>query len=93
MTVDPSKLTPGTQIAYVPMHADGIDDPDVEFGFVTSVRTMEWGSTVVFCRYWSKYHDDLRTQANSEGANLSNIVLHESRPQADVDVAIEKYVE
>lgn len=56
-------LTRGTQILYVPMHAQGdTNHPDVEPGFVTSQR-----GDVVFCRYWSKHAPgELRTKANSE---------------------------
>jgi hypothetical protein len=73
-------LKRGTQIAYVPLHAkNNIGHPDVQFGFVTSVR----GDTV-FCRYWSKSHHGLRTTANSEGAYKNMIVEYTSRPQEDV---------
>ena len=78
----------GQQIAYVPMHAAGdLTHPDVEFGFVTSVR----GDTV-FCRYWSKHSlGELRTKANSEGADRRLIVPHQSRMQSDVDAALKGY--
>lgn len=40
----------GTQVAYLPTHADGdVTHPDVEFGFVTSAR-----GEAHFCRYWRK---------------------------------------
>ncbi|MBD3260428.1 MAG: hypothetical protein GF334_01900 [Candidatus Altiarchaeales archaeon] len=79
----------GTQIIYVPMHADGdINHPDCEAGFVTSVR----GDTV-FCRYWSKYHpNELRTKANNEGTPLSRIVEKDTVPQRQVEDAIRDYV-
>jgi hypothetical protein len=53
----------GMQIAYVPKHAyDDLRHPDVQFGFVTSVREK-----ACFCRYWSKNSPgELRTKANSE---------------------------
>ena len=78
----------GQQIAYVPTHAAGdLTHSDVEFGFVTSVR----GDTV-FCRYWSKHSPgELRTKANSEGADRRLIVLHQSRMQIDVDAALKGY--
>ena len=65
----------GTQIAYIPNHADGdINHPDVEFGFVTSIR-----GNVCFCRYWTKGHlGILRTTANSEGTWSGNLVEHVS---------------
>jgi hypothetical protein len=77
------ELKRGTQIIYVPTHADGwANHPDCEEGFVTSVR----GDTA-FCRYWSKLyaHPVLRTKANSEGTPIENIVVHKSVPQSAVD--------
>ena len=81
-------LKRGQQIAYVPDHADGnLGHRDVEFGFVTSVK----GDTV-FCRYWSRYTpNELRTKANSEGADRRLIVPHVSHDQAMVDNAFEEY--
>jgi len=74
----------GTQIAYVPMHADGdLDHPDVEFGFafVASVR-----DNAVFCRYWRKGQPGvLRTTANSELTVLRLLVEHKSVEQSVVD--------
>ena len=54
----------GTQIAYVPQHAEGdVNHPDVEFGFVM----REVPTAAHFCRYWRKGHlGELRTRANSE---------------------------
>ena len=54
---------PGMQIAYVPDHAkDDENHPDIEFGFVTSVR-----KNGCFCRYWIKGSPgELRTTCNSE---------------------------
>jgi len=73
---------PRDQIAYVPNHAEGdIDHPDVEFGFVTSVK-----ESVIFCRYWSKANPRyLRTLGNSEGALKENIVRHYSSQQSIID--------
>ena len=78
-------LTRGTQILYVPMHAHGdTQHPDVETGFVTSVR-----GEVVFCRYWSKYTPgELRTKANSEGTPVDALVERWSVPQAQVTAAL-----
>ena len=72
----------GTQIVYVPSHASGINHPDCEEGFVTSIR----GNTV-FCRYWSKVTSGimLRTRANSEGTPIENIVVCDTHPQSTVD--------
>ena len=65
----------GTQIAYIPNHADGdINHHDVEFGFVTSRRGDR-----VFCRYWIKGRiGTLRTTANSECTPAENLVEHKS---------------
>lgn len=78
-------LTRGTQILYVPMHAHGdTNHPDVEAGFVTSVR-----GDVAFCRYWSKYAPgELRTKANSEATPLAAIVVRDTVPQHQVTAAL-----
>lgn len=75
----------GTQIAYIPHHANGdVTHPDVEFGFVTSV-----GKGVAFCRYWSRHRlDELRTTANSEATPLECIKILESHPQQEVEEAL-----
>lgn len=72
----------GTQIAYIPMHANGnINHRDVEFGFVTSVR-----KDTAFCRYWRKGEPGkLRTLANSEGTPLDMVVPHQSVSRFIVD--------
>lgn len=72
----------GTQIAYIPNHAKGdINDPDVEFGFVTSIR-----GDVAFCRYWHRDRpEELRTTANSEATSMDNLVEHNSKLQGLVD--------
>lgn len=74
----------GTQVAYIPSHADGdITHANVEFGFVTSVRE---DIGIVFCRYWSQQDpNQLRTRANSEATPLDNIVLHTLHPQEKID--------
>lgn len=74
-------LTGGTQIIYVPDHAEGDPEhPDCERGFVTSVR-----GDVAFCRYWSKFHRGLRTVSNSESTPIRNLVVQDSVPQEKVD--------
>ena len=84
------KLKRGTQIIYVPTHAenDGTDHPDCERGFVTSSTN----TGVAFCRYWSKYsYGDLRTKAGSERTPVENIVICDTVPQSEVDEALEKW--
>lgn len=76
---------PGTQIAYIPTHADGdINHPDVEFGFVVSSREND-----SFCRYWRKGEPGkLRTMANSELTPNTLLVEHRSVDQVNVDAWI-----
>lgn len=76
-------MKPGTQIAYVPCHAEGdVNHPDVEFGFVTS----EQEGFFHFCRYWYKNRfGELRTKANSELTPTECLVKYESVSQALVD--------
>lgn len=82
-------LKPKDQIAYIPDHAgDDLDHPDVEFGFVTSVR-----NDTVFCRYWRRDLSGLRTKANSEGTPIRNLVRHESVLASQVEEAWEAWVE
>jgi len=74
----------GTQILYVPTHAEGnLSHPDVEAGFVTSVR-----DDTVFCRYWRKDLSELRTKANSEGTPADLLVTQDSVSQSRVDTAL-----
>ena len=77
----------GTQIIYVPDHAEGeLKHRDCEAGFVMYVR----GETA-YCRYWSKYDPTLlRTQANSEGTPIHNLVELETRSQELVNRVIAK---
>lgn len=77
-------LKPGTQIAYIPSHAEGnIEHPDVEFGFVTGASS---NSHHHFCRYWRKGSKAaLRTTANSECTPDEYLVEHEYVPQGVVN--------
>jgi hypothetical protein len=81
-------LKRGTQIIYVPGHADGdLDHPDCEEGFITSAKLR---LNMVFCRYWSKHHlGELRTKANSEGTPIKCIVIQDTHPQTEVDALLE----
>lgn len=78
-------LTRGIQVLYVPMHAYGdTNHPDVEPGFVTSVR-----GDVAFCRYWNKRAPgELRTRANSESTPVDSLVVRDTVPQAQVAAAL-----
>lgn len=85
---DQARLKRGTQIIYVPTHADG--DPehrDAESGFVTSVVPG-----YAFCRYWNKRHPtELRTKSCSERTPVYTLVIQDTRPQSDVDTALRKW--
>jgi hypothetical protein len=83
------KLTEGTQIIYVPMHANGdTGHPDCEAGFVTSVR-----GTNAFCRYWSKHTPgELRTKANSELTPIDCLVVQDTVPPEHINTALARIV-
>ena len=80
-----NQLRVGTQIIYVPDHADGsLSHPDCQPGFVTSVS-----KDGVFCRYWSKHDPStLRTKANSELTPRRLLVIVDTRPQEEVREAL-----
>jgi hypothetical protein len=80
------ELERGTQIAYIPDHAEhDIRHPDVEFGFVTSVRP----GVAAYCRYWVRGKPGvLRTVANSELTDLRHLVLAHSVEQVVVEQAL-----
>jgi hypothetical protein len=87
---DIHQLKRGTQIAYVPMHADGnIQHRDVEFGFVTSIPEHR---RFIFCRYWRQGHlGELRTKANSEGTPIEYLEIHSSVDKALVEKALAEH--
>lgn len=76
-------VKPGTQIVYIPNHANG--NPQhltAEYGFVTSVN-----SYFVFCRFWltDKNHkpiNELRTKGGSAACNMDNLLLSDTVPQS-----------
>lgn len=84
-----NKLKRGTQIIYVPSHAEGnINHPDCERGFVTLYINIG----VVFCRYWSQQLPrELRTKVNSESTRVSDLVVCDTVPQIEVSEALEKW--
>lgn len=95
MPVDPKHLKLGTQIAYVPNHADGdITHADVQHGFVGVVT--QGGA---FCWYWlpKKYWTgsipSLRTKANSELTPFDNILIYDFVDHKYVNEAIKAYLE
>ena len=82
-----SELTRGTQIVYVPTHANGdIEHADCEAGFVTSCPGPK---RVRFCRYWSKHSPgELRTKSGSELTPRALLVAVDTVPQVRVDAAL-----
>ena len=81
----PKILRRGTQIAYIPNHANGnLAHPDVDFWFVTSITP-----NAAFCRYWIRGRaGTLRTKLNSEKTSFINLAIHRSVNQAVVDQAL-----
>ena len=68
----------GEQIAYIPSHADGLDHPDVEYGFITKVEPDN-----LWCRFWYPT-GELRTIRNSELTPKRNVIRHTTKPQTEV---------
>ncbi len=80
-------MKPGTQIIYVPTHANGIHSPEADPGFVTSVT--EGGA---FCRYWSKHEEgSLRTTTCSELTPIDRLTVQDTHPQTEVDRLMRKF--
>ena len=77
-------MKPGTQIAYIPQHANGdLAHPNVEFGFVTF---QSQSGNRHWCRYWHRGRPVvMRTTANSELTPDHCLVEHISVPQVIVD--------
>ena len=75
----------GTQIVYVPTHANGDENHvDCEAGFVTEMK-----NGYAFCRYWSKhYPGKLRTTANSELTDVTQLVERDTTAQHIVNALI-----
>ena len=84
----PDGWAPGVQIAYVPDHAEkDITHPDVEFGFITSVRDEDCS-----CRYFTKDWK-MRTKANSERTPKRNLAIFGHTSYFEVASAWVKWVE
>ena len=85
--MDKTEFYRGMQIAYIPTHCNGdITHPDVELGFVTSVR-----GEYAFCRYWSKFSEgELRTKANSELTPKYLLVPFPLKPTAEIDTLLKE---
>lgn len=80
-------LPRGTQILYVPDHADSVDHPDIECGFIW---VKHYSRTAYLCRFWREDKRTLRTLANSEVVSIENIVVCDSVPDSVVREAIRK---
>ncbi len=82
----------GTQIAYIPLHATGINHKDVEFGFVTSpAKNGAW-----FCRYWyskkiTRIKGELRTKSCSEETPADRLIKYRSCSQQMVENALREF--
>lgn len=82
-------LERGTQIAYMPAHVKSLEDPGVEFGFVTSGPNARGEYA---CRYWLPGHPgELRTKLNSELTPGHLLVEHVSVEPAVVERALAEY--
>lgn len=78
------KLKRGTQIIYVPNHADGdVEHEDCERGFVITDKGES-----AFCRYWARTELTLRTLSCSELTPKANLVVKKSRGQKFMDILI-----
>lgn len=78
----------GTQIIYIPNHAEDKNHPDAETGFVFGECK---DPRSVFCRYWSKRNPfELRTKANSEATPVNCLFVKDTRPQSFINDTIKK---
>ena len=81
-------MKPGTQIIYIPTHAEGDEDhPDADAGFVTVMANDDFA----WCRYWSRNFPDeleLRTTANSELTPVTQLVERDTTEQHIVNALI-----
>lgn len=85
---------PGDQVAYVPLkEVHELKHPIVEYGFVTSTHVNASDNKLtVFCRFWNKALDDLRTKDNSEGCDWYNLIHCSVADRARVEQAWRTYV-
>ena len=90
MEEEKKDLKQGTQIIYVPRHADGPKHRDAEEGFVTSTNRRD----AAFCRYWSKlYPGQLRTKSCSECTPVECLTIKDTHLQRDVDRLLKQFQE
>jgi len=91
-----AEMKMGTQVVYIPNHANGnIQHKDVEFGFVTG-RSPVLGKLLgreegCYCRYWSKeLPNKPRTLSCSELTPARNLIEHSILPQSVIYSWMEK---
>lgn len=88
-------LKRGTQIAYIPDHADNnLDHADVEYGFITSIKKIEMGmmEELIFCRFWNNNNlDELWTTSCSVCVPIDKLIYFILKPKNVIDEALEKY--
>ena len=81
----------GTQIIYIPIHADGdIHHQDCQEGFVAHETILP--GNAIFCRYWATgaIPRRLRTIANSEATPIDMLIIRDTVPQQDVEAIIQE---
>ena len=90
----PIDIKPGTQVTYVPWHANGdVHHPDCEDGFITSAQTNGVHESVAYVRYFHKHRDSLRTTTCSERTPTCCLVLNTHHPQTTIDMMLKKIQE
>lgn len=91
--IDERDFGVGVPVLYAPEHVqemykgglveDYLESPDTEIGFISS-----WRPGVVFCRFFWKRTQALRTTANSEGCSPSDLFLYTYFPQDVVEYTL-----
>lgn len=82
------KLTIGTQVAYIPDHAEGkIGHEAVEFGFIYRHAPDD---DAAYCKYWRQDLKGLRTVAGSELTQARHLITHTCVPVGQVQEALDQ---
>ena len=77
----PSELVRGTQVVYIPNHAESDPThPDCERGFVTGNA----GEHACFVRYFHKNRGTLRTTSCSEKTPVRNLALEQHHSPSEI---------
>ena len=87
VVLTPDQLEQGTQVRYIPDHADGDSDhPDCLDGFVMGPIVIIHDGVNVPVRYWGKHSPGwLKNVSNSEITEIENLILVDSYPQFIID--------